>query len=465
MVGLDDIKVDHNHKIGNNGETVADALKRLEFQRQQRMFLLPTLDEEVRAALNWLHKPEELKNEDQLSRRERLAELLYSDDELLTRFKASPFGYNAKGQSETSEDLGEGKAEEEEFYTPASWQLIESRKSIIKYSMENAHARLLRQRRIAENLSIKKLLSGRRNLNKKLRTLELAGSQLVAEKPVSEVCVSKDDVYVASGNWGGHIKVLNSDTLDIVKSFDNVHSGKVCGLDWHPTANSLLSGGADNLVKITNLDQGSCAELKDHVGRVCKVKFHPSGKFAASASFDMTWILWDLEKALAIQLQEGHSREVFTLGFQTDGSLLASGGLDSIGLIWDLRSGEPIMNLVGHQKPIYGLDWSPNGYQVATASGDGSIKIWDLRKQSIVSTLLAHRNVAFDIKFDKANGHFLVSGGYDRELKIFNADNWELIKTLEGHTDKILSVDLVSDGSKFFSTGWDRTVKQWTLSS
>ena len=67
------------------------------------------------------------------------------------------------------------------------------------------------------------------------------------------------------------------------------------------------------------------AILKGHQDRVCRVAFHPSGDYVASASFDTTWRLWDVETQVELLLQEGHSKEVYSIEFQDDGSLIASG--------------------------------------------------------------------------------------------------------------------------------------------
>jgi U4/U6 small nuclear ribonucleoprotein PRP4 len=69
--------------------------------------------------------------------------------------------------------------------------------------------------------------------------------------------------------------------------------------------------------------------LKGHLDRVCRVAFHPSGDYAASASFDTTWRLWDVATAKELLLQEGHSKEVYTVEFQDDGALVASAYVSS----------------------------------------------------------------------------------------------------------------------------------------
>jgi len=65
--------------------------------------------------------------------------------------------------------------------------------------------------------------------------------------------------------------------------------------------------------------------MKGHQDRVCRVAFHPSGNYVASASFDTTWRLWDVSTTKELLLQEGHSKEVYTVEFQNDGALVASG--------------------------------------------------------------------------------------------------------------------------------------------
>lgn len=66
--------------------------------------------------------------------------------------------------------------------------------------------------------------------------------------------------------------------------------------------------------------------LKGHSARVCRIGFHPSGKYLGSASYDGTWRLWDVERGgEELLLQEGHSKEVYSIAFQDDGALVCTG--------------------------------------------------------------------------------------------------------------------------------------------
>jgi len=75
--------------------------------------------------------------------------------------------------------------------------------------------------------------------------------------------------------------------------------------------------------------------------------------------------------------------------------------------------------------------FSPNGTQFATGSFDGNIRIMDL-DGNIINNFLAHNNNnnVFSLAYN-TDGSLLLSGSRDG-LKIWDADNWNLIRTISG---------------------------------
>ena len=66
------------------------------------------------------------------------------------------------------------------------------------------------------------------------------------------------------------------------------------GWQLAPTV-SALSGGADEAVRLWNLEQGTCADiLVAHKGAVTGVAISNSAKLAVSASLDATMRIWNL---------------------------------------------------------------------------------------------------------------------------------------------------------------------------
>ena len=470
-------------------EKASAILSQFSRRRRAAAIAVPTDDGRVRARLREMGEPITLFGEGPGDRRDRLRELLTEQAELEA-------GENGDGDIEMQTGQGDGGhgEQEEEFYTEGMQELLEARKAIARYSLPRAKARIASQK-IESSIPLRTHIKHRKAIKDRLQGFDLFGTQIAGERPVSIARFSPNGETVAAGNWAGGIKLLDVPNLDI-KGTLRGHSDRVGGITWFPGATlpgtsvstdsvNLASGGGEGSVHLWSLTQDTpVSTLSGHTARVCRVEFHPSGKYLASASYDTTWRLWDVTTTTELQLQEGHSREVYALSFNTDGSLLASAGLDSIGRVWDLRTGRTVMILDGHIREIYALDWGVDGHRVLSGSGDGWVKCWDVRMVRGVGGIGAHQGVVSDLRWfkgiddpsateqmpekdekgdikPKKSGTFFVSSGFDKNVKIFSADDWALAKTLSGHSGNVLSVDVSADGKWITSCGHDRTVKLW----
>lgn len=342
----------------------------------------------------------------------------------------------------------------------------------------------------------------------------------VAWHPQATLSQSPESVNLASSGADFNIQLWNLSgyVRPALVAFACLHD-----TDWSMYHCRLESKGADKT------PTQPLSTLSGHSHRVVKVAFHPSGRYLSSASYDGTWRLWDVETSKELLLQEGHSKEVYSVAFQpTDGSLMASGGLDAIGRVWDLRSGRSVMVLDGHIRDILSIDWSEaTGYQLATGSNDDTIKIWDMRMLKCLYTIPGHKSSVSDVKFFKAepgmlefpktipdkkvqteqpkpngsalvngevngevkkeetdenglddakpdpsaamevdapsrpagwaarasqapvplSGMYLASAGYDGYVKIWSADDWQHVKSLNSEAGgRVMSLDLAQSG-------------------
>lgn len=317
-----------------------------QFQRKRRAaaIAVPTDDGRVRGRLREMGEPVTLFGEGPGDRRDRLRELLSIQAEI-------DEAEDEEGDSRM-QDAGEeeDQEQEEEFYTKGIPELVEARRAIAKYSLPRAKRRVASQK-IEATIPLRTHVKFRKGIKDRLQGIELQGSQMAGERPVSVTRFSPNGEIIAAGNWGGGINLLDVPNLE-KKTTLRGHTDRVGGISWFPEATlpgsnvspdavNLASGGAEGNVHLWSLNQDTpLATLAGHNQRVCRVEFHPSGDYVASASEDTTWRLWDVNTTTELLLQEGHSRGVFSLSFNTDGSLLASAGMDSIGRIWDLRTGD-----------------------------------------------------------------------------------------------------------------------------
>ncbi|KAJ5366971.1 hypothetical protein N7541_000912 [Penicillium brevicompactum] len=494
-VSLADLPVDRDYDMPNAEAGIPSSrasaiLSQFERKRRAAAMVVPTDDTKVRTRLRELGEPITLFGEGPSERRDRLRELLTDMTE------------QQGGDIEMEEPEPEDEVEQqEEFYTVGTDDLLAARKDLVHFSLPRAKARVARLKE-ESTIPLRTHVKHRKAVREKLEKFDLFGSQIAGDRPVSICRFAPDGKTLATGNWSGGIKLLSVPNLDEIANL-KAHTDRVGGLSWAPGATlpdsnvspsnvNLISGGGEGTINLWSLDQETpLATLSGHSGRVCRTEFHPSGRYAASASFDTTWRLWDIEKQTELLLQEGHSREVYTVAFNNDGSLVASGGFDSNGRIWDLRTGRTVMILEGHIREIFGLDWGVDGYRVLSGAGDGWVKCWDLRQVKSTGGIGAHKSVVSDLRWykgaesasflpsgdsmdidgsekkeplqPKKSGTFFVSSGFDRNVNVFSADDWSLVKTLSGHAGNVLSTDVSHDAQWIASCGHDRTVKLWGI--
>ncbi|QPG75135.1 hypothetical protein FOA43_002479 [Brettanomyces nanus] len=417
--------------------------------------LVPTIDEEVKSILHQLEQPITRFGEGPGERRERLIELVSSDEKARNAM--------IKLQESSSDDLM-SDLDNEEFYTPGTDDVFQIRSSIADDSLRRAQRRVLGQHQLYTTTDPLENLKSRRAYYKGLKScLQLEGSQIVSNRFTSAVQFSPDDSLIAAASWNGSCYIYDSKTLDLKHTFKDLLSEKVSALDWMPdsTAKRLATGGAAGKIKLVDLENRSDGELDGHQGRITDVQFHPICKYLCSSSYDLTWRLWDLEKMQEIYYQEGHSKELTVLKIHPDGSLLASAGLDAMVRVWDLRTGRSIAVLSnnGHIKAVHAMDWRPSGFQLITGGADNNLKVWDLRKSnsSAAETVLAHSKMITDVKV-ASNDKYFVSCGYDGYLDVISCDNFVTIKKFK-NIDKLMTCDVSHDSKRIITGGWDRSLK------
>ncbi|KAF3170895.1 hypothetical protein TWF788_010064 [Orbilia oligospora] len=488
-ISIDQVPTDHDYVLpsisGIAPEKASAIIQQFDKKKRAAAITVPTDDNRVRAKLRELGEPITLFGEEKSDRRDRLRALLAAQLESGDGSRGVGGGVGG-GEDVDMADADEeaGGEVEEEFYTEGIPELLSARQHIARFSLERARDRYELQQS-ESTVQLKEHIKHRKGLKDRLMGYNLFGTQLAGDRPVAIARFSNDSKTIAAGNWDGGIRLLSVPNMDIVRTLRG-HTDRVGGISWSPMsglseeAASLVSGGAEGDIHLWNMKQDTpVASLLGHGGRVCRVEYHPSGRYIGSASYDTTWRLWDVETTSELLIQEGHSREVFAISFQHDGALVATAGLDAIGRVWDLRTGRTIMILDGHIKEIHGLAFSPNGYQIVSTSGDHTAKVWDVRKVKCISSIGAHSSLVSDVRFFDGGvdtgrvlddgeiemgdrGKYLVTGGFDKMVNIYSADDWALVKSLPGHSGNVLSVDVSKDGKFILSSGHDRTCKLWS---
>jgi U4/U6 small nuclear ribonucleoprotein PRP4 len=202
--------------------------------------------------------------------------------------------------------------------------------------------------------------------------------------------------------------------------------------------------------------------LTGHSDRLGRCAFHPSGALLATASFDATWRLWDVERGTELMCQEGHGRAVVCVAFQRDGALALSGGMDGHGRVWDMRTGRCVLTLSGHVKALLCADWAPGGTLCATGAGDNAARVWDVRAAGrAVAQLPAHASLLSTVRFEPDAGAVLLTSSYDATLKAWSGADWCLLRAMRAGDARVMAADMSARAETVATVGYDRSVKIW----
>ena len=225
---------------------------------------------------------------------------------------------------------------------------------------------------------------------------------------------------------------------------------------------------------------------------ISSVAYSPDDTKIISGSDDKTIKIWDANTGQCLNTLEGHSGYIFSVAYSPDGKRIISGSRKKIPgkyfwsndkivgeiKIWDANTGECLKTLEGHSGYIFSVAYSPDGKRIISGSRKkipgkyfwsndkivGEIKIWDANTGQCLKTLEGHSYIVNSVAYSP-DGTKIISGSCGKTIKIWDANIGQCLKTLEGHSWSVNSVAYSPDGTKIISGSLDETVKIWDVNT
>lgn len=204
--------------------------------------------------------------------------------------------------------------------------------------------------------------------------------------------------------------------------------------------------------------------LTGHVGYVNSVVFSNDARTLISAGHDKKIRIWDLHTGTATHTLLGHAATVHAVVVSPVGQRLVSLAAEPDILVWECEADgdfKRMTRLKGHEHAVMSGAFSPDGSQFASVGIDRKLILWDLSRKKATWQYQDSQPIRC-VKF-LPNGRQMVIGTNEGYLRLLEANREKPIWTHKGHSKHVTSLAVQADGSKFYSSSFDKTIKQWDV--
>jgi len=215
-------------------------------------------------------------------------------------------------------------------------------------------------------------------------------------------------------------------------------------------------------------------EMTGHNGWVTSIATSAENPdMVVSGSRDKSLIVWDVKGdrtedgacGFPKKSLHGHNHFVQEVTLSSDGMFALSASWDGTLRLWDLAKGTTHRRFIGHSKDVLSVAFSVDNRQIVSGSRDRAIRLWNtLGECKFVIKDEGHTDWVSCVKFSPtANNPLIVTGGWDKLVKVWTLSTCKLKHNLIGHTGHVNSVTISPDGSLCASGGEDGTAMLWDL--
>jgi WD40 repeat protein len=165
--------------------------------------------------------------------------------------------------------------------------------------------------------------------------------------------------------------------------------------------------------------------------------------FVASASNDKTVNVWDILTWTSNRKFTNHADFVYSVD-HIDNDTMVSGSQDRTIQIWRISTGETLqtinVNVAVYVVRVFSVEYKQ--IVCGTYGGSNNLQIYNYETGGLKKTLNGHSNSVYSIEM--LSGQFMASGGVDKNVIIWDLFSYSIKYSLTGHTISVTCVKRLS---------------------
>ena len=238
------------------------------------------------------------------------------------------------------------------------------------------------------------------------------------------------------------------------------HGDRVDSVAWSPDGKKVATASWDKTCRIFDVESKREDAKFEHGDEVRSVAWSPDGKKVATASLDKTCRIFDVESQIEDAKFE-HGDRVDSVAWSPDGKKVATASWDKTCRIFDVESYTEDAKFE-HGNWVDSVAWSPDGKKVATASHDKTCRIFDVESQ-IEDAKFEHGNMVYSVAWSP-DGKKVATASHDKTCRIFDVESQREDAKFD-HGDMVFRVAWSPDGKKVATASHNKTCRIFDVES
>ena len=296
-------------------------------------------------------------------------------------------------------------------------------------------------------------------------TVEQTAKVKLHEGSVYALCRGVSDQRFFSAGSDGIVVKWDLQQLSSATAVARVN-GQVFALAYNEISNHLLVGTMSGGLHVIDLEaRKEIHSIAFHEQSIFDIKVHDGRVYVASKDGSLS--VWSSDTYELIRVITVSSESLRVVAFHPERLEAAIGASDNRVYLIDTNELSVKTALEGPDNSVFSVCYLPEKKLLLAGSRDAQLYAYDLETHQLSHQIKAHLFTINHILLAK-EGNCFITASRDKTIRIWNADNFELVKSLdkekyEGHINSVNKLIWLPSAHSLISASDDRCIIIWKI--